>query len=43
LIQAVQAPPVARIGVLDLEAFYPARERFALSMSLNKPAGRAGL
>ena len=35
LIQAVQSPPVARIGVLDLEAFYPAKERFALSMALN--------
>src|SRR4030095_14537912 len=35
LIQLVQSPPVSRIGVLDLEAFYPAKERFALSMSLN--------
>jgi hypothetical protein len=35
LIQAVQSPPVARIGVLDLESFYPAKERFALSMALN--------
>ena len=35
LIQAVQTPPVSRIGVLDLEAFYPAKERFALSMALN--------
>ena len=35
LIQAVQSPPVSRVGVLDLEAFYPAKERFALSMSLN--------
>ena len=35
VIQAVQSPPVSRIGVLDLEAFYPAKERFALSMSLN--------
>ncbi|HSW50460.1 MAG TPA: hypothetical protein VLH09_09810, partial [Bryobacteraceae bacterium] len=35
MIQRVQAPPVARIGVLDLEAFYPAKERFSLSMALN--------
>ena len=46
LIQAVQSPPVSRIGVLDLEAFYPAKERFALSMSLNNllasPALRRG-
>ncbi len=35
LIQAVQSPPVSRIGVLDLESFYPARERFELATSLN--------
>jgi len=35
LIQAVQSPAVSRIGVLDLEAFYPAKERFALSMAIN--------
>jgi len=35
LIQAVQSPPVPRIGVLDLESFYPAKERFGLSMALN--------
>jgi hypothetical protein len=35
LIQQIQAPPVARVGVIDLESFYPAKERFALAMSLN--------
>ncbi|MCC6536304.1 MAG: ATP-binding protein [Bryobacterales bacterium] len=35
LIQQVQAPPVKRIGVLDLEAFYPEKERFKLAMQLN--------
>ncbi len=35
LIQEVQSPSVTRIGVLDLEAFYPAKERFELSMMLN--------
>jgi hypothetical protein len=35
LIQAVQAPPFNRVGVLDLESFYPAKERFALSTTLN--------
>ncbi len=35
LIHAVQSPPVTRVGVLELESFYPARERFALSMALN--------
>ncbi|MEZ5402211.1 MAG: hypothetical protein R2729_21235 [Bryobacteraceae bacterium] len=35
LVQQVQTPPVTRIGVLDLEAFYPEKERFKLAMALN--------
>ena len=35
LIQQIQTPPVQRIGVLDLESFYPAKDRFALAMRLN--------
>jgi hypothetical protein len=35
LIQQIQTPPVSRVGVLELEAFYPAKDRFALAMSLN--------
>jgi hypothetical protein len=35
LIQKIQKPPFARVGVLDLEAFYPAQDRFELAMSLN--------
>ena len=35
LIQLVQAPTVARVGVLELEAFYPADKRFELAMALN--------
>jgi hypothetical protein len=35
LIQQVQNPPVTRIGVLDLESFYPSKERFSLVMALN--------
>ncbi|MCC6591407.1 MAG: ATP-binding protein [Bryobacterales bacterium] len=35
LIQQIQTPPVSRIGVLDLDAFYPAKERFKLAMALN--------
>jgi hypothetical protein len=35
IIQQIQAPPVTRVGVLELEAFYPARERFELAMALN--------
>ena len=35
LIQLVQSPPVTRVGVLELEAFYPAEKRFELAMALN--------
>ena len=35
LIQAIQSPPVSRIGVLDVESFYPSKDRFGLAMSLN--------
>jgi len=35
LIAAVQSPAVAKVGVLDLESFYPAKERFDLAMRLN--------
>lgn len=35
LIRQIQAPPVARVGVLDLDAFYPAKDRFALATQLN--------
>ncbi len=35
LIQQIQTPPVAKIGVLDLDSFYPSKERFTLAMQLN--------
>jgi hypothetical protein len=35
LIQMIQSPPLARIGVFDLETFFPAGERLQLAMSLN--------
>ncbi|MFZ0711117.1 MAG: DUF87 domain-containing protein [Terrimicrobiaceae bacterium] len=35
LIERVQNPPFQKIGVLDLETFYPARERFSLVMAVN--------
>jgi len=35
LIGAIQNPGIGRIGVLDLESFYPAKDRFALAMRLN--------
>ena len=35
LIHQVQTPPVQKIGVLDIESFYPSKERFGLVMALN--------
>ncbi len=35
LIQAIQSPPVSRIGVMDVDSFFPSRDRFALAMKLN--------
>ena len=35
LIHAIQSPPVAKIGVIDVDAFFPSKERFALAMKLN--------
>ena len=35
LIREVQSPPFDKVGVVDLESFFPARERFALAMQLN--------
>ena len=34
-VHAAQSPPFDKVGVIDLENFYPARERFALAMKLN--------
>ncbi len=35
LILGVQKPPFDRVGVLDVESFYPAKERFSLAMAMN--------
>jgi len=35
LIQEIQNPPMTKIGVLDLESVYPAKDRFGLVMALN--------
>jgi hypothetical protein len=42
IIQQVQAPPVTKVGVLDMEMFYPAKERFALVMALNNMLASPG-
>ena len=35
LIADVQKPPLEKIGVLPLESFFPAKERFELAMTIN--------
>ncbi|HUR34642.1 MAG TPA: hypothetical protein VM032_12655 [Vicinamibacterales bacterium] len=35
LIARVQQPPMARIGVIDLESFYPMKDRVELAMTIN--------
>ncbi|MBI1791648.1 MAG: ATP-binding protein [Acidobacteria bacterium] len=35
LIGQIQKPPMQRIGVLDVDTFYPPKERFGLAMALN--------
>jgi len=35
LIRAVQDPPFGRVGVMDLESFFPAKDRFQLAMRFN--------
>jgi hypothetical protein len=35
LIREIQSPAIQRVGVVDLESFFPAKERFELAMQLN--------
>lgn len=42
LIQRIQSPPVTRIGILDIESFFPSKDRFALAMRLNNLLGAPG-
>ena len=35
LIQKVQSPSITKIGVMDLDSFFPANDRFQLAMALN--------
>jgi hypothetical protein len=35
VIRGVQSPPFEKIGLLDVDAFYPSKERFALATKLN--------
>ena len=35
LIGEIQNPPITRVGVMNLDSFFPAKERFELAMRLN--------
>jgi hypothetical protein len=35
LVHAVQQPPVQRVGVMDVDSFFPPKERFTTAMALN--------
>ena len=35
LIQQVQQPPIERIGVFDMDSFFPQKDRFTLALTLN--------
>lgn len=35
LIQSIQSPPVTRIGVFELDSFFPAKDRFGFAMKVN--------
>ena len=36
LIMQIQSPPIAKVGIVDLESFFPSKDRFALAMQLNQ-------
>jgi hypothetical protein len=38
LIQQIQKPPLERVGVMDLESFFPAKDRGALALAVNNLA-----
>jgi hypothetical protein len=35
LIMAIQNPPITKLGVFDIETFYPQKDRFELAMDMN--------
>ena len=35
LIQQVQSPPMQKVGILDMESFFPQKDRFELALQLN--------
>ncbi|CAN5708838.1 ATP-binding protein [soil metagenome] len=35
LLQQIQTPPMSKVGVMDLDSFFPSKDRFELAMTLN--------
>lgn len=35
LIASIQNPPISKVGVMDMESFFPSKDRFALAMMFN--------
>ncbi len=35
LIQLIQNPPMTRVGVMEIESFFPAKDRFELALGIN--------
>jgi len=35
IIQQIQKPPMAQVGAIDIESFFPSKERFELAMTVN--------
>ncbi len=35
LIQSIQSPPVEKVGVMDLDSFFPSKDRFKFAMQVN--------
>jgi hypothetical protein len=42
IIRQVQSPPFEKVGILDLESFYPQKDRFELALKLNNVLAAPG-
>ncbi|MBX7073227.1 MAG: ATP-binding protein [Pirellulales bacterium] len=42
LVRLIQNPPIERVGVMELEAFFPAKERFEMALTLNNLVAAPG-
>ncbi len=42
LIQQIQSPPMERVGVMTVDSFFPAKDRFSLALALNNVLAAPG-